>query len=114
VVQWLTDPARLAQVPPDVIASFADAFVASGGAGWELRTIRLVADSALTAGHGATEFLEMMRSAKVPADTRVALLDSLARAPAHAAEALKWRMGEMFDAPELRDRLVELRKRRQS
>ncbi len=113
MVMWLTDPARVAAVPPSILMALADAFVQSGGARWDLRTIRLVADNALRIGYAADSLMEMMRSAKVPAETRVQLLESLARSPTHAAEALKWRMGEMFDAPELRDRLVELRKRRQ-
>ncbi len=114
IVQWLTDPARAVYVPTSAFAALAESFLASGGTGWELRTIRVLADSAILAGHGADGFMDMMRSAKVPIEARVALLDSLARSPAHATEALKWRMGEMFDAPELRDKLVELRKRRQS
>ena len=113
IVFWLTDPARAEQVPVAMIGALAGGFVATGGTGWELRTIRLVADAALRAGQYADALLEMMRNAKVPAEARVALLESFARSPTHAAEALKWRMGEMFDAPELRDRLVELRKRRQ-
>ncbi len=114
IVAWLTDPARGAQLAEAIVAALASGFVLSGGVGWELRTIRLIADTALRAGHAGESLLEMMRSAKVPPEARVAILDSLARSPAHATEALKWRMGEMFDAPELRDRLVELRKRRQT
>jgi hypothetical protein len=112
IVQWLTDPARIAQVPQAALTALIEAFVASGGNHWELRTIRLIADSALRMNYAADSLLEMMRSAKVPPETRVSLLESLARSPAHATEALKWRMGEMFDAPEVRDRLVELRKKR--
>ena len=114
MVLWLTDPARVAQVPNAPLAALADALVQSGGVGWDLRTIRLIADTSLRINYAADALLELMRSSKVPSETRVSLLESLARSPAHAAEAIKWRMGEMFDAPEVRDRLVELRKRRQT
>lgn len=112
IVLWLTDPGRIAQVTPDAFSVLAEALVQSGGAGWELRAVRLVADTALRTGHAGEALLNLMRSARAPADVRVTVLEALARSPGHAAEALKWRMGEMFDAPELRDRLVELRKQR--
>lgn len=113
VVLHLTDPARVEQLPPAALQVLGDALVKTGGTGWELRTVRLVAETTLRAGLPGEALLEMMRSAKVPGEIRISLLESLARSPKYAAEALKWRMGEMFDAPELRDRLVELRKQRQ-
>ena len=106
--------AKSTSVPNAPLAALADALVQSGGVGWDLRTIRLIADTSLRINYAADALLELMRSSKVPSETRVSLLESLARSPAHAAEAIKWRMGEMFDAPEVRDRLVELRKRRQT
>ena len=112
IVLYLTDPARASELPVDAVVALTSALVGAQGQGWDVRSVRLVAESALRVNENVEGLFSLQRSPKASPAVRVAVLDALARSAEHAPEALKWRMGEMFDAPEVRDRLVELRARR--
>ncbi len=89
-----------------------DALTATGGEGWELRTVRIAAVAAVRQ-NCATPLIAMMRGTQAPPEVRLALLEVLARSPL-ADEALKWRFAELMDIEAVRNRLAELRKERKA
>lgn len=87
-----------------------DVLVGTAGSGWELRTVRLVAEAAVRQ-NCADKLIAVQRDTHTPIEIRLMLLEVLARSPL-ADEVLKWRFAELMDAEALRQRLVELRKER--
>ena len=81
------------------------------GEGWDLRTVRLVAQAGISAGLG-DQVIQLQRNSAVPLGIRLALLEALVATQATAENALKWRASELLDAPEIRERLAELRRAR--
>ena len=97
---------------PDFADLAFDAFQASGGAAWELRATRLMTEASAAAGKGE-RLLAMQRDAAVPMPIRLVLMDALASVPSTADELLKRKLTEFLEPQEIKDKLAELRARRQ-
>jgi hypothetical protein len=89
-----------------------EAFRASAGTGWELRATRLMTEASAAAGKGE-RLLAMQRDAAIPMPIRLVLMDALASVPATADELLKRKLTEFLEPQEIKDKLAELRARRQ-
>lgn len=89
-----------------------EAFRASAGAGWELRATRLMTEASAGIGKG-DRLLTMQRDASVPMPIRLVLMDALAAVPSTADELLKRKLTEFLEPQEIKDKLAELRARRQ-
>lgn len=87
--------------------------VQTRGEGWDLRTVRLIAQAAIAEGMG-DQMLQLQRTTSVPLGIRLGLLETLVHANQMAESTLKWRASELLDSPEIRERLSELRKTRKS
>ena len=98
---------------PATMARLVAALGENKGEGWDLRTLRLVAQAAIPAGQGDA-LLHLQRSGVMSVTMRLGLLEALARSSETAEAALRWRATEFLDAPEIRERLAELRKTRKS
>jgi hypothetical protein len=94
---------------PATLARLVALLAESRAEGWDLRTIRLIAQAAIPHGQGEA-LLHLQRSSTVPIVIRLALLEALAHAPETAEPALRWRAAELLDASEMRERLSALRK----
>lgn len=97
---------------PDFADLAFEAFAASAGSGWELRATRLMTEASAAVGKGE-RLLAMQRDASVPMPIRLVLMDALASVPATADELLKRRLTEFLEAQEIKEKLAELRARRQ-
>jgi hypothetical protein len=97
---------------PDLPELTFEAFRASSGAGWELRATRLMTEASAAAGRGE-RLLAMQRDAAISMPIRLVLMDALASVPATADEILKRKLTEFLEPQEIKDKLAELRARRQ-
>jgi len=97
---------------PDLSELTFEAFRASSGAGWELRATRLMTEASAAAGKGE-RLLTMQRDAAIPMPIRLVLMDALASVPSTADEVLKRKLTEFLEPQEIKDKLAELRARRQ-
>lgn len=91
------------------VVAAGEVLVADHAVGWELRTVRLIAQFMITKNADTIELLKMMRSSQTPIEVRVMLLNEMA-ASHMADEVLRWRLGELLDPPAIQSRLAELRK----
>ncbi len=107
LAQILLAPERGASARPLV-----EVLVETWGMGWELRTVRLIAEAAVRQ-NCAAPLVAIVHHTQTPVEVRLPLLDVLAQSP-QAEEVLKWRFAELMDADAIRLRLVELRKERKS
>ena len=97
---------------PDLAELTFEAFRASSGAGWELRATRLMTEASAASGKGE-RLLSMQRDAAIPMPIRLVLMDALASVPSTADEVLKRKLTEFLEPQEIKDKLAELRARRQ-
>ncbi|RMH18171.1 MAG: hypothetical protein D6696_13655 [Acidobacteria bacterium] len=82
----------------------------SRGAGWRRGLVRRILRRLVASGHGHLN-LALARDPKAPAEVRIMALDSLSSHPALLPRAVRWRLAELVDPPEVRLRLRELRRR---
>lgn len=78
------------------------------GAPWLGRPFAMLCRAMLDAGAGGT-LVQAARDRAVSADLRVEILDVLGADPSRLAEAVAWRVGELLEPLEMRDRLKRLR-----
>ena len=97
---------------PDLADLSFESFRASAGAAWELRATRLMTEASVVEGKGE-RLLAMQRDANIPMPIRLVLMDALASVPATADEILKRKLTEFLEPQEIKDKLAELRARRQ-
>lgn len=97
---------------PDFADLSFESFRSSAGAGWELRATRLMTEASAAEGKGE-RLLAMQRDAAVPMPIRLVLMDALASVPSTADEILKRKLTEFLEPQEIKDKLAELRARRQ-
>jgi hypothetical protein len=69
-------------------------------------------EAAAAAGKGE-RLLAMQRDAAIPMPIRLVLMDALASVPATADELLKRKLTEFLEPQEIKEKLAELRARRQ-
>jgi hypothetical protein len=69
-------------------------------------------EASAAAGKGE-RLLTMQRDAAIPMPIRLVLMDALASVPSTADEVLKRKLTEFLEPQEIKDKLAELRARRQ-
>lgn len=85
-----------------------EALHSSHAQGWELRCVRTVCRAMLSRHVDTAGVLAMVHEPMMSVEARVVVLDELAHSHA-APDALRWRFGELFDPPPIREKLAELR-----
>ena len=91
------------------LVAAGEVLVEDAAVGWELRTVRLIAQFLIAKNADTIELVKMMRASRTPIEVRVMLLNEMASS--HMAdEVLRWRFGELLDPPAIQSRLAELRK----
>jgi len=87
-----------------------DTLVETGGKRWHAATTGLVCSAVLDRRRGREVLVPLARSYNAKTDLRLLVLDVLEKAPDLLAEATRWSFQELFEKPEIKDRMKKTRR----
>ncbi len=90
------------------------ALVETRGRGWSKQTLKALVASLTTTSQGTQAAMELARSRQTSKALRLISLEALERHPQALAKAIRWRLTELWDPPEIKACLQRLRQRHAS